>query len=319
MVAARSGGDAGDATGQTEAMTDSAWPPAVAEWRARGDLIAVDDDEIFVIDVPAVTETKTPLLVLHGFPSNSFDFRQVVERLRQERRVVLFDFLGFGLSAKPDRRYSIELHAETAEAVLRTLALEDVALLSHDMGDSVAGELLARDLDGELGFGVERRVLTNGSIYLELAQLTAGQQLLWGLPDERFDPAALGMDDPGVGYRAGLAGTFSPDHQPSEEELAAQWALTDHHDGFPLLPRLIRYLDDRKARESRFTGAIENHPSPIGVVWGDLDPVAVYPMTDRLLAARPGTPRITLEGVGHYPMVEDPDGFASAVIHLLED
>jgi pimeloyl-ACP methyl ester carboxylesterase len=300
-------------------MTDTAWPPAVAEWQARGDYIKVDDDEIFVVDLPAEHEEHAPLLVLHGFPSSSFDFRQVVERFRQNRRVVLFDFLGFGLSAKPDRRYSIRLHAETAEAVARTLVLEDIALLSHDMGDTVAGELLARDLEGELGFGVERRVLSNGSIYLELAQLTTGQQLLWGLPDERLDPVALGMEDPGAGYRAGLAGTFAPDHQPSADELAAQWALTDHHDGFPLLPRLIRYLDDRKAEEARFTGAIERHPSPLGVVWGDRDPVAVYPMTDRLLAARPGTPRITLEGVGHYPMVEDPAGFADAVLELLEE
>jgi pimeloyl-ACP methyl ester carboxylesterase len=300
-------------------MSDENWPAAVAEWKARGDFIPVDDDAIFVVDLPAIDEQHEPLLVLHGFPSNSFDWRHVVERLRAERRVVLFDFLGFGLSAKPDRRYSIRLHAETAEAVVQTLAIGEVALLSHDMGDTVAGELLARDIEGELGFGIERRVLTNGSIYLELAQLTPGQQLLWGLPDERFDPAALGMEGPGAGYRAGLASTFAPEHQPTAEELDAQWALTDHHDGFPLLPRLIRYLDDRKAEEARFTGAIEKHSSPLGVVWGDVDPVAVYPMTDRLLDARPGTPRITLEGVGHYPMIEDPGAFATAVLQLLEE
>jgi pimeloyl-ACP methyl ester carboxylesterase len=299
-------------------MTDQDFPPAVAEWRAQGDYIPVDDDDIFVVDLPARNETAEPLLVLHGFPSCSFDFRQVVERFREHRRVVLFDFLGFGLSAKPDRPYSIRLHAETAEAVVRTLALEDVAVLSHDMGDTVAGELYARDLEGELAFGIERRVLTNGSIYLEMAQLTPGQQLLWGLPDERLDPVALGMADPGAGYRSALAGTCAPGHQPSAEELDAQWALTDHLDGFPLLPRLIRYLSDRKAEERRFTGAIETHPTPLGVVWGELDPIAVHPMTDRLLEARPGTPRITLDGVGHYPMVEDPDRFATAVLEMLE-
>jgi pimeloyl-ACP methyl ester carboxylesterase len=52
-------------------------------------------------------------------------------------------------------------------------------------------------------------------------------------------------------------------------------------------------------------------------VWGDLDPVAVYPMAERLVAARPGTPLVTLDGVGHYPMVEDPVRFADAVLRLL--
>src|SRR4029450_485943 len=122
------------------AMTDQDFPPAVAAWRAQGDYIAVDDDDIFVVDLPARNETAEPLLVLHGFPSCSFDFRHVVERVREQRRVVLFDSLGFGLPANPHRPYSIRLHAETAEAVVRTLALEDVAVLSHDMGDTVAGE-----------------------------------------------------------------------------------------------------------------------------------------------------------------------------------
>ena len=88
-------------------------------------------------------------------------------------------------------------------------------------------------------------------------------------------------------------------------------------DGHTLLPRTIRYIEDRRAEEERFTGAIERHPSPLGVVWGALDPIAVYPMTARLRRARPDATLITLDGVGHYPMVEDPDAFATAVLDLL--
>jgi pimeloyl-ACP methyl ester carboxylesterase len=299
-------------------MTETTWPQVVKDWEARGQYLSIDHDRVFVVDIPAVSEEHEPVLILHGFPSASFDWRHTVDRLSEKRRVVLFDYVGFGLSSKPDRRYSLRFHAETAESVARHLALDEVALVSHDIGDSVAGELLARDLEGELGFEVVRRVLTNGSIYLELAQLTDGQQLLWALPDEKIDPAGLGLDDSGAAYRAGLALTFSPDHQPSEEELDAQWALTAHLDGFTLLPRLIRYLDDRKAEEERFTGAIEKHDSPLGVVWGEADPVAVHAMTARLLEARPGTPLITLEGIGHYPMIEDPEAFTTAVLVMLE-
>ena len=94
-------------------------------------------------------------------------------------------------------------------------------------------------------------------------------------------------------------------------------ALMRREGGPSLLPRTIRYIEDRRAREARFTGAIESHPSPLGVVWGRLDPVAVHAMTDRLREARPDLHLTTLDDVGHYPMIEDPDAFADAVLAAL--
>ena len=90
-----------------------------------------------------------------------------------------------------------------------------------------------------------------------------------------------------------------------------------YKEGERLLARTIRYIEDRRAEESRFTGAIEKHKSPLGIVWGALDPVAVYPMTDKLLAARPDARRITLDDVGHFPMLEAAQRTADAIVSLL--
>ena len=87
--------------------------------------------------------------------------------------------------------------------------------------------------------------------------------------------------------------------------------------GLELLPRTIRYIEDRRLEESRYTGAIEAHPSPLSVIWGDQDPVAVVAMAHQLVARRPHTPLTVLEGVGHYPMVEAPEAFAGAVVDAL--
>jgi pimeloyl-ACP methyl ester carboxylesterase len=289
----------------------------LAEWKQAGTSVDTDDGTVFVLDFPAYDEIAEPLLVLHGFPSCSFDWRHVLDRFRSRHRVVLFDFLGFGLSDKPDRRYSIDLHADSAEAVIAATGLERFALLSHDMGDTVGGELLARDLEGEVPYEVTQRVLSNGSIYIEMAHLTPGQELLLALDDARVDLGQQ-LEDPSQAFKSGLASTFAPAHAPDAEELEAQWQLLAHNGGNQLLARTIRYIEDRRASQERFTGAIESHPSPLGVVWGDLDPVAVHPMAHRLCGAREDARLITLDGVGHYPMIETPDRFAEALLELLQ-
>jgi pimeloyl-ACP methyl ester carboxylesterase len=302
--------EAGDAAARNEAEA------AVRAWEAAGTTVTAATPggtfDVFVQDVAARTDAgKDPILVLHGFPSCSFDWRLVLPQLSADRRVVLPDLIGFGLSAKPDLRYGIRLYADVVAAVAAELGLERVALVTHDVGDSVGGELLARDLDGELGFSVTERVITNGSIYLELVHFTDGQKLLLSLPDERLD--AIGRDG-GESYRNALAATFGPGHTVPDAELHALWLMMDRHHGSALLPRTIRYIEDRRAEEGRYTGAIESHASPLAIVWGDADPVADHAMAVRLAARRPEAPFTTLEGTGHYPMLEAPTEFAAAVV-----
>jgi pimeloyl-ACP methyl ester carboxylesterase len=284
----------------------------VHDWEARGRRHATAGGYVWALDVPAIDDRGLdPLLVLHGFPSSSFDWRAVLDALRAERRVIAPDFLGFGLSDKPNTRYGIRMQADAVEAVIEELGVTSVALLTHDMGNSVGGELLARSLDGDLEFAVTKRVLTNGSIYIEMAHLTDGQQLLLSLDDA---PSSLIS---GEGFKGGLALTFSKRSEVSDDELEAQWLLASRRDGHTLLPRTIRYIDDRRKEERRYTGAIETHPSPIGVVWGADDPVAVVAMTQTFNTLRPSAPITILENVGHYPMVESPDRTAEAITAYL--
>jgi pimeloyl-ACP methyl ester carboxylesterase len=284
----------------------------VRDWEQLGSRVDVDGHEIWLLDLPAIDERgDEPLLVLHGFPSCAFDWRHVLDALRAHRRVVALDFLGFGLSAKPDLRYSMRLQADMVEGVARAVGLTLCALLTHDMGDTVGGELLARSLEETLPFTITRRVLTNGSIYIDMAQLSNGQQLLLSLPDE---PTDLVVAD---GFKAGLAGTFSAKSHVGDDELEAQWLFAARNGGNRMLPRTIRYIEDRRAEDRRFTGAIETHPSPISVVWGADDPIAILAMTDTFHAARADASVTILDGVGHYPMIESVTRFAEAVTAAL--
>ncbi|MGH9091180.1 MAG: alpha/beta fold hydrolase [Acidimicrobiales bacterium] len=285
--------------------------PAVAAWEAAGSYRDLAGHRIFVVDLPPGSAAAAePLLVVHGFPTSSFDFHRVAPALAADRRVVLVDLLGFGLSAKPDLAYTVDRQADVVAALTGELGLRELALLTHDMGDTVGGELLARQLEGRWPVEVTRRVLTNGSVYIGMAHLNPGQQLLLDLPDERLPEGAPVGEE---GMTASLAATAGPTTPLSAEDLAAMWELVAHDGGHLLLPRLVRYIDERRRRERRFTGAIEEHPSPLTVVWGDADPIAVAPMVDRLLEARPDVTVRMLAGVGHFPMLEAPGALLDAV------
>ena len=286
-------------------------------WEAIGAQRELCGERIFTVDVPAIgDEVHPPLLILHGFPTSSFDYAAVLDGLRAGRRVLLLDMLGFGLSAKPDRAYTMALQADIAADYVAELGVDRLALLTHDMGDTVGGELLARRAEGGWPVEVTRRVVTNGSIYIEQAHLTDGQQLLLSLPDALL-PEELPIN--AAGLTRSLRDTFSA----ATPEVPAGWpedpvppaaAQIVRDGGHRVLPRLIRYIEERRANERRFTGAIESDPSPLHVVWGLDDPIAVPSMVDTLLAARPDATAVRLDNVGHYPMVEAPSRFLDAVL-----
>jgi pimeloyl-ACP methyl ester carboxylesterase len=291
-------------------------------WEAIGRHRDLCGHRVFTIDAPPIgAEVHEPLLVLHGFPTSSFDYAAVLDPLRQGRRVILIDGLGYGLSSKPDLHYTMALQADLVAAFVAELALTRLALLTHDMGDTVGGELLARRAEGTWAVEITRRVITNGSIYIEQAHLTNGQQFLLSLPDEKLPPDAPVT---AATLTRSLRETFSPVAPLASDDsvdniLPATVEQIMREDGHLVLPRLIRYIEERRSNQTRFTGAIESDPSPLHIVWGVDDPIAVPSMVDTLRAARPDATVDLLEEVGHYPMVEAPDLFIAAVRAGLRD
>lgn len=292
--------------------------PQIESWQARGRRVTVSGpalptQDVFVVDVAAADPDPAleVLLVVHGFPTSSFDWAHLVDDMARHRRVVLVDLPGFGLSDKPDRHYTIAGAADAVAGVTSALALDRVALLTHDMGDTVGGELLARQMEGTWPVEITRRVVTNGSIYIDMAQLTDGQLMLLSLPDE-CGPAGPGPEL----LAASLQATLAEAHRAATDMTAAA-VLVCHDGGDALLPRTIRYIEERRSNERRFTGAIETHPSPLHVLWGPEDPIAVPSMTDRLLEARPDATRTWIDGAGHYPQNEDPAAYLAALEQAL--
>ena len=264
---------------------------------------------VFVRSAPGDGPT---VLLLHGFPSSSYDFREVTDRLGGYGWLTL-DFLGFGLSDKPrPHRYSLLEQADIVEDVIAATGTGPVVLIAHDMGTSVATELLARDVAGTLSFDIERAVLTNGSVIIERASLRPIQKVLRG----PLGPLAARLTNEN-GFLRGFAKLFSAAHPLAPAEAQAQWALLVREDGNRILHLLSAYLNERVAYAQRWHGAVSCWPKPLSFLWGTGDPVATTSVLAGLRELRPAAEVMELPGIGHYPQIEVPHEFTAAAMRLL--
>jgi pimeloyl-ACP methyl ester carboxylesterase len=277
----------------------------VEEWRASGRTETFRDQRIFVFQREGA---GTPIVLLHGFPSSSFDWRALLAET--EAPALAFDFLGFGLSDKPrGHTYTLAWQADLVEELVRTqLGETPVFIVAHDMGTSVATELLARDIEGRLGFALAGALLFNGSIVLERASLTPSQKLLRG----PLGPLAARLSSERV-FRHQFGGVFSDAHPLSDDEAADQWALLCHNGGRSLGHKLVHYLDERVTFADRWHGAIHDWQGDFHLAWGLEDPVATTAVLDAVVELRPNAPVTRLPGLGHYPQIEDPQALAGVI------
>lgn len=271
---------------------------APVAWRDRGRSIATVDGRVFAIE--AGSGSGAPILVLHGFPTSSWDFADAIDSLAQRRRIVAFDFLGFGWSDKPaELGYSLFEQADVAIAVAREMGVLRAHLWAHDMGTSVATELLARRERRSLPFEIESLVLMNGSVHIELAHLTVGQKLL----KTPLGPFFARLNSART-FKAQLRRVFA--RPPSDAELDGMWELAAREDGVLRFPQIIRYTEERARFRRRWIGALERFDRPALVAWGRQDPVAVLPIAEQLAREIPGAELLLWNDLGHYPQVEDP-------------
>ena len=139
-------------TGWAQAMGPYTAPMESAQsldaWQAAGSTFSAGSHRLFYRQEGA----GPPLLLIHGFPTASWDWNRLWPALARRFRVVAMDMLGFGFSAKPRRhRYSIFEQADLHEALLAQLGVRRVHILAHDYGDTVAQELLARHAERRRG------------------------------------------------------------------------------------------------------------------------------------------------------------------------
>jgi len=245
-----------------------------------------------------------PLLLLHGFPTSSWDWHHLWADLGKKYQVIAFDYAGFGFSSKPaDGPYSVFAYAYQAEAVLQQYGIGEVHLLAHDLGDTVAQELLARSHERFLSV-----CLLNGGIFPELHRPRLIQRLL-ASPLGPLVSRSINQKR----FAKSFGEIFGPDTQPGAEELAGFWECVGS--GVHIYHRLIGYMRERRVNRERWVPALLDESVPLAFIDGLVDPISGAHVVQRLRELRPGTRITELAGIGHYPQTEAP----AAVLNAYRD
>jgi pimeloyl-ACP methyl ester carboxylesterase len=231
----------------------------------------------------------------------------VWDALAARYRPIAFDYVGFGFSAKPPAGpYSIFAYADQAEAVLAARGVARCDVLAHDLGVTVAQELLARDRDA----GTRRYAsiaFLNGGLLPELHRPRLGQRAL-----ASFAGAAVARLAGRAAFERGLAEVFGPRTKPSAQEMAGYWQCADAEHGTRNFHRLIGYMAERRLYRDRWVASVLDPRVPTCVVNGHHDPVSGKHVVDRLRELAAPVRIVDLPDVGHYPQCEAPGAVLAA-------
>lgn len=273
------------------------------EWKQGGEFIELRGRRIFVRQAG----TGEALVCLHGFPSASWEWHKLWPELTRHHRAIAPDFLGFGWSDKPARhRYSLLDQADLVESLMRHTDVESVHLLAHDFGDTVAQELLARDLgrrrEDRPGLRIRSICLLNGGIFPEAIRMLRVQKLLGA----RVGPlVAHLMNERRFGRT--LDRISGPYTRPTRDEIHGYWTLATANGGRRVIPKIAGYQRERTRRRARWANALTGTDAiPKRLVIGDADPVSGLAMLERYRELVPDADTVRLKDIGHSPHFEAP-------------
>ena len=298
----------------TIALLGSYWPSLAAGPVTRYRTVAVGDGKVFYRE--AGDPKKPALLLLHGFPTSSHMFRDLIPLLADRYHVIAPDYPGFGFSDAPDRTsfpYTFEHLADVMDGFAQTVGLKRYAMYIFDYGAPIGLRLALAHPDR-----VTAIISQNGNAYEEglsagfagrlkasreateqartawRAALTpdAGQRrYLTGVPDAKRDvvaPEAFALDS------ALLA-------RPGNDEIQLD-LLMDYNSNVALYPQVQEYLRRRRP--------------PVLLVWGKNDQTFVPAGAEAFKRDVPGA-EVHLYDTGHFALETHLHEIAGAIRDFL--
>ena len=280
----------------------------LSQWRSSGHFLNVDGQQVFY-----KTEGTGPvLLLIHGYPTASFDWAKIWPKLTTQFHCVTLDMPGFGFSDKSPKKYLIKEQADAISEVIRHLGITSAHVLSHDYGDTVAQEMMAQQLENNLAFNIESLHLLNGGLFPETHRALPIQKLLLspfgGLLIRFLNKNAI---------RKSMHNIFGPNTPPSDQDIDDFWTLISANNGHQHMHLLLDYMKQRKQYRERWVSALQNANAPLRLTAGMADPISGAHMVARYKQLIPNADVIELDQIGHYPQIESAEAVVNSIASFL--
>jgi pimeloyl-ACP methyl ester carboxylesterase len=285
---------------------------ALERWKSDGDYFDYLGFEIFYrVDGPPLG-TAPVLLLIHGYPFNSFDWALIWPTLVQRFTVVAPDMIGMGFSAKPVAYgYSVHDHADMHEALLAHLKVDTCHVLAHDLGDSVGQELLARYETGEHAYGsvrYESITWLNGGMFVEAYTPRTMQKLMSATPLGDVLSPLQGLPLSRRIVEPTINEMFGPDTKPTRAMFEVFHQTLEYNHGKRVLHKVGRFIGDRYTHRNRWVRAMRETSVSMRLIDGPIDPNSGAHMAQRYREVIPNADVVMLaDDIGHWPQLEAPE------------
>ena len=276
----------------------------------------VEADDVNIFYRSAGNPAAPVVLLLHGFPSSSFMFRDLIPLLADRYRVIAPDLPGFGFTEVPVWRnytYSFEALASTIDAFTEALELKSYALYVFDYGAPTGFRLAMRHPER-----VTAIISQNGNAYEEgLGDAWGPIRQYWAQPTaqnrETIRQNILNLEGTKWQYTHGVANpnAVAPEswtldaallERPGNKDIQLDLFL-DYASNVKLYPKFQEYL-----RQSR---------PPLLAIWGKNDPFFIPAGAEAFRKDIPGA-EVRFLDTGHFAIETHVVEIASAIKEFLE-
>jgi len=238
------------------------------------------------------------LLFIHGTPSWSFDYRNVIKELSKTFRCVAIDHIGFGLSDKPEHYdYSTINHSKTLEKFVTDKQLRNITLVVHDFGGPIGVNFALKQPERIRKLVILNTWLWSGKEdpdYKSLSKLLRSPLLPFLYRNLNFSPKFI------------LPKSFGANKMSGKilKQYTKPFSDKTQRNGTLAFARSL--LNDQDWFETLWTGKETISSKPTLFIWGRKDPMIKPHNLHKFVAGFKNACVVELETRGHFPREEEP-------------
>ena len=249
-----------------------------------------------------------PILLLHGWPTSSYLWRDIIKLLSDQYHVVAIDLPGFGKSDKPlDASYSFKFFEKVIEAFTRELGMDQLNLAVHDLGGPLGLYWAVQHMEK-----VKRLILLNTLVYPQLSTAVKMFGLATRLPGVKsWLTSAKGL------HKAMFFGVHQKQALKPEDILQYQLPFQSR-EARKVLLKTVQNLSPKGMAE--IEKKLPNFKGPVQIIYGEQDrilPKVAHTMK-RVKKDLPQAQLVSFMDCGHFLQEEAPGRIASVMREFLK-